>query len=469
MWNLLWIVLVVVNLARSDGQYISVIRPTIDHDRSILTMPGWIEVNGLNFRNATGLNCMFGEISVEAVYISRDRVLCRSPSHVMEKNNNKVAVRLASDGEHGSTSWKYFEYIQPPQVTSIGPTIGDSTQGGVDITVRGSGFRNVMQLKCSFGNKNVQAKVFDATTLLCPIPPDPPGVVDFRILDEYASYTVVPAENASQTFRFVPETSIYSVSPTWNATKDETILFIKGTNVDTNITCTFNDEAKTNAIILSDSLLTCPMPPFEDAGGVRVSIGLHGSTHSSETSIAIDNHHLPTAPNGTTIMGHNITQCEPGTFQPQNGQEHCLPCPVGFRCPFFGMSKPTLCEAGSICEHLGLVVPSSPCISGHYCNEGTKMSSQIALESTDTWILEEETGVLTAAMINTDWDYVHRIPPATGERRISHPPINEYVKAEQPIPCPLGTFCKEGVTTDVYVVDDYTTPQPCHDGYFCPR
>ena len=59
-------------------------------------------------------------------------------------------------------------------------------------------------------------------------------------------------------------------------------------------------------------------------------------------------------------------------------------------CPFFGMSKPKLCEAGSICEHLGLVVPSSPCISGHYCNEGTKMPSQIALESTDTWILEEE-------------------------------------------------------------------------------
>jgi len=431
-----------------------------------------IEVNGLNVRNATGLKCMFGEISVKATFISSDRVLCRSPSYVMERNNNnKVPVRLASDGEHGSTSWKYFEYMQPPQVTSISPTIGDSSQGGIDITVRGSGFRNVMQLKCSFGNEKVQAKVIDKTTLLCPIPPHPPGVVDFRIIDEYASYTIVPVENASQTFQFVPETSIYSVSPTWNATHDETIVLVKGTfDTSLNITCSFNDEVKTDAIILSESLLSCPMPPFEDKGDIQVSIGLHGSTHLLKTSIAMNYPHLPTASNGTTTMGHNITQCEPGTFQPQNGQEHCLPCPVGFICPFFGMSKPTLCDAGSICEHLGLVVPSSPCISGHYCNEGTKISSQIALESTDTWILEEETGVLTTAMFNnSDWDYVHRTSPATGKHRISHPPVNEYVKAEQPIPCPLGTFCKEGVSTDEHVVDDYTTPQPCWEGSFCPR
>jgi len=432
-----------------------------------------IEVNGLKFRNATGLNCVFSETIVKATYISRDRVLCRSPSHVMERTDNKVAVRLASDGEQGSVSWKYFEYMQPPQVTSVSPTIGDSSQGGIDITVRGFGFRNVMQLMCSFGNEKVQAKVVDATTLLCPIPPHPPGVVDFRILDEYASYTVVPIEDASQTFQFVPETSIYSVSSTRNETQDETIVFVRGANFNAalNMTCAFNDEAKTDAIILSDSLLTCPMPPFEEyKGDVRVSIGLHGSTHSSETaSVVMNNHHLPTAPNGTTTMGHNITQCEPGTFQPQNGQEHCLPCPMGFMCPFFGMSKPTLCEVGSICEHLGLVAPSSPCINGHYCNEGTKTSSQIALESTDTWILEEETGVLTTAMTNSDWDYVHRTSPATGNQRLSHPPINEYVKAEQPFPCPIGSFCTEGVSSDEHVVDDYTTPQPCFDGYFCSR
>ena len=186
-----------------------------------------IEVNGLNIRNATGLKCMFGETSVKARFISKDRVLCRSPLHVMERNNNKVAVRLASNGERGSVSWKYFEYIQPPTVTSVSPTIGDSSQGGIDITVRGSGFRNVMQLLCSFGDVKVQAKVVDATMLLCPIPPHPPGVVNFRILDEYASYTVVPVENTSQTFQFVPETSIYSVNPTWNETQDETMDFEK--------------------------------------------------------------------------------------------------------------------------------------------------------------------------------------------------------------------------------------------------
>ena len=39
-------------------------------------------------------------------------------------------------------------------------------------------------------------------------------------------------------------------------------------------------------------------------------------------------------------------------------------------------------------------------------------------------------------------------------------------KYEQPIPCPLGTYCREGVSTPVTVIGDYSTPQPCFDGFF---
>merc|ERR1712194_515014 len=93
---------------------------------------------------------------------------------------------------------------------------------------------------------------------------------------------------------------------------------------------------------------------------------------------------LPSAPNGTS-MDHNITLCRPGTFQPQSGRSGtCLRCPIGFMCPLFGLSMPMLCPGGAICERLSLVVPSSLCINGHYCNKGTKMSSQIAQSTTET-------------------------------------------------------------------------------------
>lgn len=97
------------------------------------------------------------------------------------------------------------------------------------------------------------------------------------------------------------------------------------------------------------------------------------------------------------------------------------------------------------------------------------MSSQIAQSTTETWLLEEESGVLTTAMSNSAWDYINRTHPATGERRISHPPIDENVKAEQPFPCSIGLFCTDGVSSAEHREADYATPQPCFDGYFCSR
>jgi len=341
--------------------------------------------------------------------------------------------------------------------------------GGSAVTVKGSGFRNVLQLMCAFGKVNVRAIVLDTSKLICQIPRHPPGAVDFYIVDQYSHFAAAPAEGSSLQFHFIPEASVYSVNPTWNATQAGTIVFARGTNFDTSddIACAFG-QTTTSATVMTDSLLSCSFPSDENKNEVNVAIGLHGSIHTAGNSLVMGPLDSPSAPNGTT-MDHNITFCEPGTFQPQNGQGQCLHCPVGYICPLFGMSKPIPCPAGTMCQRLGLVVPSSPCISGHFCNEGTKMSSQMAQSTTETWLLEEESGVLTTIMSNSAWDYIPRTPPATGERRIFHPPVDENVKAEQPLPCPIGFFCKDGVSSAEHRDADYTTPQPCFGGYFCSR
>merc|ERR1711871_1545765 len=41
--------------------------------------------------------------------------------------------------------------------------------------------------------------------------------------------------------------------------------------------------------------------------------------------------------------------------------------------------------------------------------------------------------------------------------------------AEQPFPCPLGHFCRPGVATDIAVPKNFSTPQRCYAGFFCPR
>jgi hypothetical protein len=229
--------------------------------------------------------------------------------------------------------------------------------------------------------------------------------------------------------------------------------------------CKFG-TATAAGFVVADSLILCPNL-IDDwvHEEVLFSVGMQAYIHSAESYIIEEPRRLPNAPNGTA-MDRNFTLCEPGTFKPQSGQGRCLPCPIGFMCPSFGLSTPMVCPAGSICDRLALVLPSSKCISGHYCKEGTKSQYPISLSTTDAWHLEEDSGILMTVLTNNIWGYMPRKPPATGARRIFHPPIGNVI-AEQPIPCPLGYFCREGVSSAEYREGDYTTPQPCSDGFFC--
>lgn len=246
-----------------------------------------VTVLGHNFRDATGLKCIFGEVAVSATFHSSSRVSCVSPTEMKDK----VAVRLATEADIGSTSWKYFEYIAPPQVYSISPVFGDSgVKGGREVTVRGFGFRNTMQMACTFGMVDAHAIFIDSTTILCDIPQHPPGVVDFSIVDRYAVSAFAPAENSSTKFYFVPRASIYDVGDAWNVADAGSIILARGTNFDTteDIACRFGSfqGAYSTTIAMTKSLLSCSLPSFiEKNDYVNVAIGLRTSD-SVENAVA---------------------------------------------------------------------------------------------------------------------------------------------------------------------------------------
>ena len=58
----------------------------------------------------------------------------------------------------------------------------------------------------------------------------------------------------------------------------------------------------------------------------------------------------------------------------------------------------------------------------------------------------------------------HHQPPLLDDLKSS----SSISSFEQPMPCPLGTYCREGVVSPISVLGDYMTPQPCYDGFFCP-
>ncbi len=291
---------------------------------------------------------------------------------VSATQHHAVVTVRQSRPRSASTSWKHFEYIEDPVITSIHPSVGTSI-GGADVVVRGSGFRGIsLPLYCVFGDAKVRAVLIDSSTMMCAIPRHPQGKVIFRVVDQFdhsmKTSTLVPPQ-----FEFVPEPSIETVNinPTGNASESRSMLFARGSNFrnSSDMSCYFGGSGPTKARALTETIVICETQHVEISKMVNLSISHVG--YSSQSLLSVELGELSTAPNGT-IMQYNATSCEPGSFKPRSDHDSCLPCPVGYFCPMRGMSKPLLCREGYICSELGLVVPSSPCIAGHYCLKGTK-------------------------------------------------------------------------------------------------
>ncbi|ETK89593.1 hypothetical protein L915_06374, partial [Phytophthora nicotianae] len=203
------------------------------------------------------------------------------------------------------------------------------------------------------------------------------------------------------------------------------------------------------------------------------------------------NGNIQACPNGTICDSHgstNFSLCAPGTFQPRQNQVTSLPCPVGYFCPDHGMSKPLLCRAGMVCDEHGLRTPVKACPSGHYCRKGTKTADIHDFTTNSEYSIDKETQLATFVETSRAWALIPRVAPAIESRRIEHPPslsncdfrlcventhnqesTSTDLLAERPYSCPIGTFCRRGVAVQQLQANNYSAPQKCYPGFFCPR
>ncbi len=188
-------------------------------------------------------------------------------------------------------------------------------------------------------------------------------------------------------------------------------------------------------------------------------------------------------PNGTYCPenSRNFTLCEPGSFQPKEGQIGCALCPVGYICPDHGMSRPVNCPPGLICDIMGLRTSAKLCPSGQYCLNGTKASAVSFFDTSEgVWSVDYVTDVVSFNPSSYNWNYTTWPLPAIGQSRSQHPPEpscdgqvcfpgSTNVLAEAPFPCPVGHYCRAGVGTQIPMPKNFSSPQRCFDGFFCPR
>ncbi|CAM9091873.1 unnamed protein product, partial [Phaeothamnion confervicola] len=415
-----------------------------------------VTVFGAGFVRSAALACEFGGLPSRAVsWVSPTAVLCEAPPHDAP---GVVNVAVSNNGVDFAGALR-FRYVAEPSVTDVLPRQVPAA-GQVPVWVSGANFLNSTMLACRFGAVRVPAVFLSPTALVCLAPS-------------------------------------HAAQPRLHRTLDSFGVEITLNSLD------FTDSGRTVTYVAGAS------------PGSYVHYGSNGGYDSYSSSSA-----------GGAV---NFTVCEPGTFQPAAGAVRCLSCPVGFICPDFGMTASVLCPAGSVCDALGLAWPAVPCPPGHICTAGTKtarvnamlfvekaaynaldaagslsMSSSFSFfndfddcgkrtrrrlaagvvaamtagnGSAYAWKEDPETGVLTFAPVTSAAAWVDhpRDWPGTGDDRWEHLSTETAAgmvteaTAEQPVACPLGHYCGAGVASAAPVPRNFSTPQRCYDGFFCPR
>ena len=473
-----------------------------------------IIVTGFNFDVPDAqLRCKYDEEIFEAELLSPTEVKCKIPATV---KRGTLPIQISTNGgvDFTRSNNAQFQVTEPLSIMKMHPVNGPAVAVNTMVTIHGSGFVNSVDLGCRFDTTRVGATWVDESTVRCRAPPHTPGIVPVSVTANRIDFSTTNMQ-----FLFTEDVTVRRIHPERGLYTGYTPVFVSGNNFEnvTSVACKFGSRIS-RATFISRTMLSCIAPSRatdipNSAMKVSFEITLNGIDYTDSglefeyLSNCPPGHFCPhlypqRCPNGTQcateslmqrdIPRHtaeltqtprfNFTLCPLGSFQPRNGQQACVRCPVGYFCPDWGLSKPLLCPAGYVCDRHGLRTPTTPCPAGHFCMKGTKSAVPSDFDANSEFDADPETQILTFNEAGRPWEFIPRIVPATGSRRIEHPPLNascenrlcsldgsRQLLAERPYPCEIGMYCRRGVASHIGIPKNFSTPQRCFPGFFCPR
>lgn len=451
-----------------------------------------VVVVGKGFSKYSSLSAIFGA-DPPCLIQSDSKLICTVPD-VSEGDYN---VYLITSEQHTVSSGMTFTVVSPVRLLSLWPLNGPAFRGGTILSINGSNFSSSIDIFCLIDGLMVPAFVRSDQLAQCRTPAHRPGLVKISLLGD--GIPLHPL-NQSLDFLYVADISVDKITPEFGYTAGEFPVIVFGSNFlnTTSLGCMFGDM-KSRGIFLSKDAILCLSPSplgrplLADLDNVPVEVTVNGFDYSqSNISFAYSQpcdkgFFCPgmtrqLCPNGTYCPenSRNFTLCEPGYFQPMQGQELCVICPIGYICPDMGMPRPIICPAGLICDVMGLRASTKLCPAGRYCLNGTKASSVDEFESSQGWVEDYVTGVVYFNSSQFNYSYTAWPAPAVGQSRPQAPPEascdgmvceggTTNVLAEAPFPCPIGHYCRAGAVTQIPMPKNFSSPQRCFDGFFCPR
>jgi len=383
----------------------------------------------------SGDGCAFDTVSIAGARVSSVLLLCEAVG------GEAGAVLLLKAGltAASSSSTAVELELQPALLVSGSmPGAGPETGGTVTTVTTAVQAVDSPMLACGFGTLFPVSAVWISSSMLqCTSPASytstTSAVVYPRAVPLFASANGADRITADVYFDIQPSAHVVAVTPRSGIHLGQTPVFIVGAGFinSTDLACRFG-LVTVPATFLSFTNLLC-VAPAQAPGPVFLEVTNNGLDFTTDRvlffygtcplgSYCPDGEALA-CPRGAFCAGtsnFNFTLCPPGTFQTRSGQAACLPSPVGYFAPDFGMVAPRLCPRGSVCDVTGLAGGLPSCPSGHYCLEGTRTAN-----------------------------------------------FSDFRVSERPLPCPFGFFCGPGVTTSKSIANNASTPQPCAPGYLC--
>lgn len=225
---------------------------------------------------------------------SSTRGTCVSPARWARS----VALEISLGGcLEFSNSNIQFVYHAFPQVSSVAPGFGWRSST-MRVTVTGQSFKKTSELRCRFGPlPQVAGTFYNSTTIFCPIPP-----VDAHTFTNLLAVSVVFVEvsqnardftSSLATFRFIPPTTLVSVSPKQVAVHEPVTITVTGSGfVDSpGVACRLDSTSLVRATYISSTTVECPMVAIEE-GSVSIDITLNGLEYTSD-SVTVTGYKLP--------------------------------------------------------------------------------------------------------------------------------------------------------------------------------
>ena len=220
-----------------------------------------VTVTGLGFPSSSPtLNCVFGELQVQAEYLSASTIACVAPGHAGGEVNLQVKDEQSGMASE-ALSFTFHEQGSLPlhKVTSVSPSFGP-VRGSTRVLVTASGFTSGKE-RCVFGTMEAAETIRISDTVLECITPlrDSEGCVTVHVLDEQGrDLNLVHLQ-----YCYERQANVYAVTPSSGHWMSQHLVTVYGESFQNreSLVCRLGegDEAKARWITMTEVL--CVIAP----------------------------------------------------------------------------------------------------------------------------------------------------------------------------------------------------------------